>query len=105
MNEPWFNPNLYSWIPGTALGVLVGIWGAMAGTLAAHGKAKTLVIGSWAILLFASILLLLTAIIALIQQQPYGIWYGFGLAGLIGTCVLGPLFFTIRLRYRQAEAQ
>jgi RHS repeat-associated protein len=34
MNDPWFNENLYSWIPGTALGVLGGLWGGLAGTLA-----------------------------------------------------------------------
>ena len=42
MSEPWFDPNRYAWIPGTALGVLGGILGSMAGVLAPRGRAKGL---------------------------------------------------------------
>ena len=38
MNEPWFDPNSYAWIPGTLLGTLSGLWGALVGTLAPRGK-------------------------------------------------------------------
>ena len=55
MNEPWFNPNLYAWIPGTLLGVLGGTWGALVGTLAPRGKAKGLVVGGLFLLLLASV--------------------------------------------------
>ncbi|MFO0967692.1 MAG: hypothetical protein U0793_19190 [Gemmataceae bacterium] len=105
MNEPWFDPNVYSWIPGTALGTLAGIWGALAGVLAPQGKAKTFVLGMWWLLLAASVACLAAGIVALVQGQPYGVWYGLGLAGVIGTFVLGPLVFVILQRYRQAEAK
>lgn len=105
MNEPWFDPNMYSWMPGTFLGVFAGLWGALAGTLASQGKARGLVMGLWAVLMTASAVLLVAGIIAVTQGQPYGVWYGLLLAGGIGVFVLGPLYFTIRMRYRQAEAQ
>jgi hypothetical protein len=40
-----------------------------------------------------------------VQGQPYGVWYGLGLPGLIGPLVLGPLWFIMRVRYREAETQ
>lgn len=105
MNEPWFDPSLYAWLPGTLLGCLGGVWGTLAGVFAPQGKAKTLVFGLWSVIFVASVILLGAGLFALIAGQPYGVWYGLGLAGMIGTCVLGPMFFTVRQRYRQAEAR
>jgi hypothetical protein len=27
MSDPWFNPSLYAWIPGTVFGGVGGLWG------------------------------------------------------------------------------
>jgi hypothetical protein len=105
MNEPWFDANLYAWIPGTVLGVLGGLWGSLAGVLAPRGQAKLLVSGLWCLLMTASALLLLAGLIGWVQGQPYGVWYGLGLPGLIGGMVLGPMWFVMRMRYREAETQ
>ena len=105
MNEPWFDPNLYAWIPGTLLGVLGGTWGALAGGLTPQGKARGLVMGLWYFLMACTLVLLFAATVALVQGQPYGVWYGLGLPGVIGGSVLGPLYFVVRQRYRHAEAQ
>ncbi len=43
MSDPWFDPNLYAWIPGTAFGVTGGLWGGLAGTLAPAGPPA----GGW----------------------------------------------------------
>lgn len=105
MSEPWFNPNLYGWIPGTLLGVLGGSWGAMVGALAPRGKARGLVLGSLAVLLLASAACLVAGLVALVGRQPYGVWYGLLLAGVMGVVVLGSLSPVAFNAYRQAEAR
>jgi len=76
MNEPWFDPIYYAWIPGTLLGTLGGIWGSLIGTLAPRGKGKVAVLTSLGILLAASVAFLALGIMALVAGQPYGVWYG-----------------------------
>jgi uncharacterized membrane protein len=105
MAEPWFDPAYYSWIPGTALGCLAGLWGGLVGFLAPKGKAKPFIIGSLVVLLVVSVCLLILGIVALASGQPYGVWYGFGLAGLIGVIVLGANAPTVIMAYRRAEAR
>ena len=105
MTEPWFDPMLYSWIPGTLLGVLGGTWGTLAGVLGPRGKCKGLIWGMWGLLVVYSLVLLIAGVVALVQGQPYGIWYGLGFPGLLGLILIGCLSFVIRVRYRQAEAQ
>lgn len=103
MNEPWFDAIRYAWIPGTLLGVLVGLWGSLVGALAPRGKAKPLVLGSLGILLASALICLIAAIAALLSHQPHGIWYGLLLPGVIGLLVLGPLTPLVIMGYRQAE--
>ncbi len=103
MNEPWFNPNLYAWIPGTLLGVLGGLWGSLVGVLAPQGKAKPFVLGSLVLLLAACAACLTLGVLAILEHQPYGVWYGLLLPGVIGLGVLGPLTPVALMRYREAE--
>jgi hypothetical protein len=103
MSEPWYDANYWGWIPGTVFGCLGGLWGALGGTLAPLGKARPLVMGLGWLLLLGSAGLLAAGVAALCDGQPYGIWYGLGLPGLIGVVVIGALFPMARLRYRQAE--
>jgi len=105
MNEPWFDPNAWAWLPGTLFGCLGGLWGALAGTLAPRGKARRFVLGSGLLLLLISVIFLAAAIYALGSGQPYGIWFGLGLPGVQGVLVLGPLLPLVRYRYQQAEAR
>jgi len=105
MATPWFDPNLYAFIPGTLLGVVGGTLGALAGTLAPRGKARGLVQGAFGAVIAASALMLALAVVALATGQPYGIWYGLGLPGLIGIVVFGALLPVVRARYREAETR
>ena len=100
--EPWFDVTL-SWIPGTALGVTAGFVGALSGLFAPKGIGRSIVLGLLCVLISISVALLVAGIVAYIQGQPYGIWYGLGLAGVIGTLVLLPNYFVIRKRYTEAE--
>ncbi len=103
MSEPWFNANYYAWIPGTLLGVLGGLWGGLVGTLAPLGKGKPLVLGSLVLLLAACAGCLILGAVALATGQPYGVWYGLLLPGVIGSVVLGSLSRVAIMAYRQAE--
>jgi hypothetical protein len=100
--NPWF-PEHYSWIFGTTIGVGGGIFGMLLGTLGPQGKAKSLVFGIYWLLLITSAVLLVAGLIAWFAGQPYGVWYGLGLGGLIGTLVLGLNYKTMTNVYRRAE--
>src|SRR5262249_34168178 len=102
MNDPWFDPS-YAWLPGTLLGCVGGLVGGLAGVLAPRGRAKALVLGSFWALFVTSAVLLVAGVIALRAGQPYAVWYGLGLAGLIGVLVLGYNGPQIPRAYRQAE--
>jgi hypothetical protein len=73
------------------------------GVLAPRGKAKWLVLGSLGVLLCCSAILLVLGITAVTSGQPYGVWYGLLLAGVIGLIVLGSLSPVAINAYRQAE--
>jgi uncharacterized membrane protein YuzA (DUF378 family) len=97
MNSPWFDPNL-AWIPGTLLGIIGGLFGGTIGILMPLSRVKKRLIGTkylkvaYFLLVGYSAALLLVGLFAFISGQPYGIWYGFGSAGLIGAIVFGSLF-------------
>jgi hypothetical protein len=103
MTEPWFNPNVYAWIPGTLLGVAGGLEGALVGLLAPKGKCRTLVVSVHFGILLSCGLLLVAGLVALLTGQPYGIWYGLGFPGLLGLVIVGSLTRRIRHQYAQAE--
>jgi hypothetical protein len=103
VTEPWFDPNRYAWIFGTALGIMGGVLGSLAGTLAPRGKAKPLVMGLFGLTLVACALMLAAGVIAFLGGQPYGIWYGLGLPGALGLLVMGGLMPVVQMRYREAE--
>lgn len=103
MVEPWFNPNTYAWIPGTAFGCLGGLYGALVGTLAPMGKGRSLVqISAWALSVAAWIFLAL-GVTALIVGQPYGVWYGLLLPGVLGIVLFSFQHPLIRRLYENAE--
>lgn len=102
MSDPWFSEYL-AWLPGTVLGCMAGLFGGLAGCCAPRGKAKGLVLNGLWVLLIISVILLAAGGAALIVGQPYAVWYGLGLAGMIGTLVIGFNLPMIIRVYRQAE--
>lgn len=105
MNDLWYDPIRWAWLPGTAFGVLAGLWGSMAGMLAPMGRAKALIVGAGVVLLVAGLGLLIAGVVGLVVGQPFQIWWFLMLPGLLSIFVLGPLMPVMLLRYRQAEAR
>lgn len=103
MNATWFDPNLYGWIPGTVFGLAAGAWGASVGLFARRGRGRGLILGAAWLLVACSAALLVVGVFAWQSGQPYGVWYGLGLPGVIGLVVLGGNIPTARRAYQDAE--
>ena len=74
MIQPWFDPNQYAWIPGTAYGVIAGLMGAMVGWLVPRGRARGFILGAWFAVWAVAVVLLLLGIAARVNGQPWGVW-------------------------------
>ena len=103
MVGPWFDPNLYAWIPGTAYGLGAGLMGGLVGWLVPRGRARKFTLRIWFALWAAAVALLILGIVALANGQPWGVWYGLLLPGAIGTLVVGANSVVILKWYRQVE--
>ncbi len=100
---PWFDPNAFAWIPGTFFGVFGGILGSLIGVLGSRGKAKGLIVALESAFVIVSAALLAASGMALITGQPYGIWYGLGLPGVLGVVMSAWMVPLTKNVYRQAE--
>jgi hypothetical protein len=103
MSAPWFDPNLFGWLPGTVFGVLGGLWGSLGGVLAPQGRGRAWVVGLGGLLGLAAAVFLVAAVVAMLSGQPYGVWYSLGLPGLLGCCLMPGLLPVVIARYAQAE--
>jgi hypothetical protein len=102
--QPWVrNPAMLGAVLGSAVGVFGGIYGTAVGVLAPRGKARTFIMGMhWGGILVGALLIIASAI-ALATGQPYAIWYGLGLPGVLLTFLLLMLTPVVKQRYREAE--
>jgi uncharacterized membrane protein HdeD (DUF308 family) len=107
MSEPWFDENqfgaLFGAIGGGGFGTLCGLWGAAAGTLAPRGKGRMFVFGFGWLMIVLGALSLVFGLVALAAGQPWGIWYGPVLMGILMAALIGSMMPMLRMRYRQAE--
>ena len=103
MIEPWFDPNHYAWIPGTAYGLVAGLMGGLVGWLVPRGRARNFILRAWFTLWALAVALLVAGIVALVDGQPWGVWYGLLLPGAVGTLVVGANSLVILKRYRDVE--
>jgi hypothetical protein len=92
-------------ILGAAFGCAVGLWGSLAGILASRGKAKRLILSFGWSLLGCALLCLALGGVAYAAGQPYGVWYGFGLIGVVGSVILPTGLFTVHRAYAQWESR
>jgi hypothetical protein len=103
MSEPWFDAMRYAWIPGTLMGVFGGLLGSLVGTLAPFGKGRQAILGAMWAFIAISAALLVAGVWGLASGQPYGVWYGLGLPGLLGVVLFPSLMPVVRNAYRMAE--
>ncbi len=103
MTQPWFDATLYAWIPGTIFGAAAGVLGALVGWLVPKGKARRTITRAWIALWIVSIAMLASGVVALEAGQPWGVWYGRLLPGVVGAVVLGGNLLIILKRYREIE--
>jgi hypothetical protein len=103
--QPWFDPNQYAWIPGTVYGVAAALMGAVVGWLVPRGRSRQLILRAWFTLWAVAVALLLAGAAALMDGQPWGIWFGMLLPGAIGTLVVGANSLVILKAYQVVETR
>ncbi len=107
MNAPWFDPNTFgAWfgaIGGTIGGLLGAGVGTIGGILLPRGKGRGLVMGMLVLMIVLGLASLGFGLVALVAGQPYGIWYGPVLTGLIGSILGGGLVGTMGQIARAVE--
>lgn len=107
MNEWWTSQDsaLIGAIGGSAVGVLGGLFGTVVGLCAPKGIARGPVLGSQLALAAVGVLMLIAAVVALLGNQPYHVWFPLMLGGTLLGALMGGLYPVVRARYMQAEAR
>ncbi len=98
----WWGRNTTIWF-GSLGGCFVGLMGGVLGLFAGLVKARRFVLGMMKGMIVAGVVCLVMGVIALVQSQPWGVYYPLLLFGLITTVVLAWNFRSIRRRYEQKE--
>jgi len=88
---------------GGGLGALAGTMGALAGFLVPRGIGRPFVVGGFLVFIVLGVAALLVGAYAVIDRQPYHVFYPLLLIGFVLTAVMTPLFFVMRKQYRYAE--
>lgn len=105
MNDMWFNPNHWGWLPATVFGTSVGMWGSLSGYLAQQGRGRKFVLGAGWAFFGVALVLLAGGVVAWSTGQPAGVWYGLALPGVLGVILLPVLLPQVYRRYQEAEAR
>ncbi len=98
MSIPWYS---LMWLPGTLLGVTLGLVGSFIGVMAARGKLRRSALTLIWVMLAVSATYLLAGLVALLMNKPWGIWYGLLLPGSTGLVVLGINLPVVMKRVRE----
>lgn len=96
--------NVMIWV-GAIGGVLVGLWGALVGYLVPRAKARGFVLGSASLLIVAGFVALAGGVFAVIDGQPYAVYYPLLLLGGILVLVVGGIRMHLPRRYEAVELQ
>ena len=107
MVEPWFDPVAFgAWYGGVVGGVggtLAGLLGGAIGVCAQRGALRRTLIGMMWFFVAFGIINILFGGLAYFSGQPWSIWYGPLLAGVILAVVMGSLIPVALRAYARAE--
>ena len=98
MSETW---RALMWLPGTLLGVGVGILGSFIGVQASRGRLRPSAVRLMAGAAAVSAVFALAGVVALAGGQPRAVWYGLLLPGSIGVSSLGAILPVVVKRLRE----
>ncbi len=99
---PWWGWQI-GVVIGAGGGTLLGMLGALIGTLAGLGKARRLVLGSTQTMFILGLVGAAAGIAGVFLAQPFYVHLPLLLIGVICVAVAGPLIFVLRRRYEQIE--
>jgi hypothetical protein len=91
-------------IGGGAVGVVGAVVGSMS-ILVVRGRAKPLMVGLLVTMILVGLVSLGAGVAALVQKQPYHVWYPISLGGFLSTCIFGSLLPICLFGYRKAEVR
>jgi hypothetical protein len=98
----WWSDQAGGWVGGL-LGATLGSFGALFGVLNGLGRARGFVLVGLRAFGVAGIGLLIFAACALLDSQPYGVWYPLGLSGALCAVLGFALLPGVRRRYEMLE--
>lgn len=98
----WWSDEQAGWI-GAIGGGALGLLGALIGCLGGAGKARRFVIAALKAMFLVGLAALVAGIVAVIQSQPYGVYYPLLLMGGLLTVLPLGLIPGVRKRYEQIE--
>jgi hypothetical protein len=98
-------PIAWAWAPGASFGSIVGVWGAVVGTLVPRGRGRAAIMCSGTTLLAAAALMLGLGLALLSLGCRYAEWYPWTLSGGVGLLVMLPLVPMTTASYRRIEAR
>jgi hypothetical protein len=90
-------------ILGGSIGSLAGILGGLTGWLAPKGKGRKFILGSYRVFQVVGIILLAAGITAVIDRQPYHVYYPLLLPGFLLTILVSSLLPVVRRTYAESE--
>lgn len=98
----WWDDRRGGWIGGIT-GTVLGLLGALQGTLASRGRAKGMMMSVSVIVIAGGITILLIGLAAVAMGQPYAVYYPLILAGALASLIWGSMMPTLKRRYEAFE--
>jgi len=88
---------------GGLAGAALGICGGLIGVLAGRGKAPGFVMALLSLFTGLGVVALIAGVVALLQHQPYAVFFPLLLLGVLATSICGGMLPVVRRRYAERE--